>query len=88
MYLSPRGLPHCPPPPRRDPCPCPVTLRDFLNRFVEVTTRCGEVSGRLVFVGENSIVLQESRSGQHIVVRCGEICFVRIPKFGPQEEQP
>ncbi len=75
-----------PPPPKRDPCPCPATLRDFINRFVEVTTPCGVVSGRLVFVGDNSITLQEGKHAQPIVVRCREICFVRIPRSGPREE--
>ncbi len=86
LCVPPKTPPPPPPPPQKDPCPCPVTLRDFLNRFVEVTTPCGVVSGRLVFVGENSITLQEGKNAVPIVVRCREICFVRIPRYGPREE--
>lgn len=75
-----------PPPPKKEPCPCPATLRDFVNRFVEVTTSCGTVSGKLVFVGDSSIALQQGKSGNPIVVSCSEICFVRVPRYGPREE--
>lgn len=76
-----------PPPPRRHCCPCPVTLNDFINRSVEVQTSCGTISGTLVYVGEDSITLQD-KYGSLTVVRCSEICFVRIHKFGPREDQP
>lgn len=74
-----------PPPPKKEECPCPATLRDFINRFVEVKTPCGEVSGTLVFVGDNSIILQEGKGDNHIVVSCRQICFVRIRRHGPRE---
>ncbi len=48
-----------PPPPHKDDCcACPVTLGDFVGRSVEVTTPCGVERGTLVFVGDQSIILQ------------------------------
>lgn len=75
-----------PPPPPSERCPCPITLNDFVGRNVEVTTPCGMVSGRLVFVGDNSIILQERHNAQTTIVSCREICFVRIGRYGPREE--
>ncbi len=66
-----------PPPPKKD-CPCPITLVDFRGRLVEVTTTCGVVTGILVFVGDISITLIDPKTHKEIVVRCKEICFVRI----------
>src|SRR5690625_1755718 len=33
-----------PPPPPQEMCPCPITLLDFIGRYVQVTTPCGDVS--------------------------------------------
>ncbi len=70
-----------PPPPKKKDCPCPVTLFDFLSREVEVTTTCGVVTGTLVFVGDISITIVDSKTRKEIVIRCKEICFVRILKL-------
>lgn len=67
-----------PPPPVERCCPCPFTLNDFINRSVQVTTPCGLVDGRLIFVGDDSIMLQDQKTTT--VVRCQEICFARILK--------
>lgn len=75
-----------PPPPKKPKCPCPVTLRDFISRFVEVTTRCTVVTGNLVFVGDDSITLQDPKTSETIVIRCKEICFVRIFRHHMKEE--
>ena len=64
---------------RQKECPCPVTLLDFIHRSVTVTTRCGVVSGRLVFGGDDSIILQDGKTTT--VIRCKEICFVRISRL-------
>ena len=65
-----------PPPPKDDCCSCPVTLGDFLDRYVEVTTPCGVVNGNLIFVGDHSIILQDHKTTT--AIPCREICFVRI----------
>ncbi|MGI6037406.1 MAG: LysM peptidoglycan-binding domain-containing protein [Limnochordia bacterium] len=67
-----------PSPPPKDSCPCPRALKDFLNRRVEVMTPCGVISGTLVSVGDDSLTLREYPGGQTIVIRCQEICFVRV----------
>ena len=67
-----------PPPPKKKKCPCPITLKDFISRFVEVTTVCGVVTGNLIFVGDDSLTLSDPKTCQTIVIRCKEICFVRI----------
>lgn len=66
----------CVPAPPQKSCPCPVTLNDFINRFVEVATSCGVVTGQLIFVGADSIILQDPEIT--ITIRCKEICLVRI----------
>ncbi|WP_353892414.1 LysM domain-containing protein [Proteinivorax hydrogeniformans] len=65
------------PPPKKE-CPCPITLTDFINFRVEVTTTCEVVTGRLVDVGDHSITLVEPKTSRKILVRCKEICFVRV----------
>jgi LysM repeat protein len=68
-----------PPPPQEECCPCPFSLNDFINRWVEVATPCGVSSGRLTFVGDSSIILQDQKTTT--VIRCNEICFVRIARM-------
>lgn len=72
----------CVPPPKKPindiKCPCPVTLLDFINRQVEVTTLCATVTGNLTEVGDVSITLRDPRTDTIIIIRCQEICFVRI----------
>jgi len=80
VLCVPPMVPPPPPPPKKCPCPCPVTLRDFINRQVEVTTVCGEISGLLSFVGDDSITLVDTKTSRIAVVLCREICFVRILK--------
>ncbi|NMB02568.1 MAG: LysM peptidoglycan-binding domain-containing protein [Firmicutes bacterium] len=75
-----------PPPPPRDKCPCPITLTEFIGRSVQVATPCGVVSGNLVFVGDNSITLNEHKTNHPIIIRCKEICFVRIYRRGNTDE--
>lgn len=79
VLCVPQKIPPPPPPPPEKECPCPVTLLDFIHRSVTVTTRCGVVSGRLVFVGDDSIILQDGKTTT--VIRCKEICFVRISRL-------
>lgn len=79
VLCVPKKAPPPPPPPPPPPervCPCPFTLNDFLNRAVEVITPCGTADGRLVFVGDDAIVLQDHKTTS--VVPCCQICFVRI----------
>lgn len=76
VLCVPRKRPE--PPPRKKDCPCPITLLDFIGRRVQVTTTCEVVTGTLVFVGDISITLLDPRTQGEIVIRCNEICFVRI----------
>ena len=75
VLCVPQKAPPPPPPPEKG-CPCPVTLNDFINRSVEVVTPCGVVDGRLTFVGDDSIILQDHKTTT--MIRCKEICFVRV----------
>jgi len=66
------------PPPPTVECPCPVTLGDFINRRVEVTTACGVVIGWLSSVQADAITLVLPKTSQIIVVPCKQVCFVRV----------
>lgn len=76
VLCVPQKMPPPPPPPKEDCCLCPVTLGDFLNRSVEVTTTCGVERGNLIFVGDESLVLQDHKTTT--AIPCHQICFVRI----------
>ncbi|MTI94766.1 MAG: LysM peptidoglycan-binding domain-containing protein [Firmicutes bacterium] len=84
VLCVPQKFPPPPPPPKKD-CPCPVTLFDFINRLVEVTTECGVVVGNLDFVGEDSIILSDPKTKRKTIVLCREICFVRVLKHFREE---
>ena len=76
-----------PPPPPKKICPCPITLKDFISRFVEVITLCQDVRGILTDVGEDAITLVDPRTSQPTIVLCKNICFVRILKHHHREDE-
>lgn len=79
LCIPPKFPPPPPPPPKKD-CPCPITLRDFLGNFVEVTTLCKVVSGILREVGEDTITISDPKTSMPTIILCKHICFVRILK--------
>ncbi|MDP2856362.1 MAG: LysM peptidoglycan-binding domain-containing protein [Bacillota bacterium] len=70
VLCVPPMVPPPPPPPPKKECPCPVTLKDFINRQVEVTTVCGVVTGMLSFVADTSITLADPKTFRIAVVLC------------------
>lgn len=76
-----------PPPPPKKVCPCPITLKDFISRLVEVTTLCEVVRGFLTSVDEDSITITDPKTSLPTIVLCKNICFVRIIRHHHREEE-
>jgi hypothetical protein len=60
-------------------CTCPRGLEAFLDRRVEVGTKCGKITGILRAFGETFLEVQEDDPKVELtVIQCGKVCYVRM----------
>lgn len=62
-----------------DPCSCPRGLEAFLDRRVEVGTKCGKITGTLRAFGETFLeVNEDDHKIELTVIQCAKVCFVKM----------
>jgi len=60
-------------------CRCPMGLEPYLDRRVEVATKCGLVKGVLRAIGETFLEVQEEDPKFELtIIQCAKVCWIRL----------